>query len=52
METNASVITWFNNIQNKSQFKFLKFDIVNFNPSISKELLNMTYALRSHNGSI
>lgn len=36
----ASVVTWFNNIQDKEKYKFIKFDIVDFYPSISEELLN------------
>ena len=34
-----SVITWFNNLQNKQQLKFIQFDICDFYPSISKELI-------------
>ena len=36
----SSVITWFNNINNKSGCKFIKFDIVDFYPSISNQLLD------------
>ena len=36
----ASVISWFNNICNKQECKFMKFDIVDFYPSISENLLN------------
>jgi hypothetical protein len=35
----ASVIEWFQNIPNKNKCKFLKFDVVDFYPSISEELL-------------
>ena len=35
-----SVIEWFEAIQNKSKISFIKFDIVEFYPSISKELLS------------
>ena len=35
----SSVITWFKNIDSKSKSKFIKFDIVDFYPSISEELL-------------
>ena len=34
-----SVITWFKHINNKRASKFLKFDIVEFYPSISEDLL-------------
>ena len=34
------VITWFNNIENKSCYSFVQFDIVDFYPSISEELFN------------
>ena len=34
-----SVIDWFKKIQNKSNPKFIQFDVVNFYPSISSELL-------------
>ena len=34
-----SVIMWFNNIQDKKRFTFINFDIVDFYPSISEELL-------------
>ena len=34
-----SVITWFEHINNKQASKFLKFDIVEFYPSISEDLL-------------
>ena len=33
------VIEWFNKISNKNRFTFLQFDIVDFYPSISQELL-------------
>ena len=35
----SSVTAWFSNIPKKNECKFLKFDIVNFYPSITKELL-------------
>ena len=34
-----SVIEWFKAIKNKSKISFIKFDIAEFYPSISKELL-------------
>ena len=34
-----AVITWFQNIENKEISSFIKFDIVDFYPSISKDLL-------------
>ena len=41
-----SVINWFKNIENKKECKFLKFDIVDFYPSISENLLqrSLTFA--------
>ena len=33
------MITWFKNIKSKSSSSFIKFDIVDFYPSISKDLL-------------
>ena len=36
----ASVIKWFNAINNKQNSMFTKFDIVDFYPSISEDLLN------------
>ena len=33
------VITWFKSIENKRSSSFIKFDIVDFYPSITKELL-------------
>ena len=35
-----SVIEWFEAIKNKSKINFIKFDIVEFQPSISKKLLS------------
>ena len=39
-------MTWFKNIRNKISTKFIKFDIVDFYPSISEELLDkaLTFA--------
>ena len=35
----STVIQWFKNIKNKSECKFIQFDIVDFYPSISENLL-------------
>lgn len=35
----SSVLSWFSQIPNKTNCKFIKFDIVNFYPSISESLL-------------
>ncbi len=35
-----SVLAWFNSIPNKNQYSFIAFDVENFYPSISIELLN------------
>ena len=44
-----SVIEWFKAIKNKSKSSFIKFDIVEFYPSITKELLSkaIEYALKT-----
>ena len=36
----SSVIQWFNSIKCKSKSRFIKFDIAEFYPSISEDLLN------------
>ena len=36
----SAVITWFSNLPNKQQLRFIQFDICEFYPSISEELLN------------
>ena len=38
-KNSISVIEWFNSVADKSRAKFVKFDIVNFYPSISQDLL-------------
>ena len=38
-QNTQAVITWFKSIENKRSSSFIKFDIVNFYPSITKELL-------------
>ena len=38
-QNKEAVITWFKSIENKRTSSFIKFDIVDFYPSISKELL-------------
>ena len=35
----STVINWFKNIKNKKKYTFMQFDIEEFCPSISKELL-------------
>ena len=39
MENSFEVLGWFNNIKNKNLFTFMKFDVVDFYPSISNKLL-------------
>ena len=39
-KNSKSVIEWFNNIPNKDKYSFITFDIDNFYPSISEDLLN------------
>ena len=40
MEKSYSVIEWFNGIDNKMNKSFLSFDIAEFYPSITEELLD------------
>ena len=35
----SNVINWFNNIENKKDFSFIQFDIKEFYPSITEEIL-------------
>ena len=35
-----SVIDWFKSLENKPKYRFIKFDIVDFYPSITQELLS------------
>ena len=39
----ASILNWFNTISDKSNCKFLKFDIVEFYPLITEKLLTNTF---------
>ena len=45
-QNTQTVITWFKSIENKESSSFITFDIVDFYPSITKELLtkSMNYA--------
>ena len=36
----STIIEWFKAIKNKAKFRFIKFDITEFYPSISIELLD------------
>ncbi len=36
----AQVLNWFNSIDNKQQYAFIAFDVVDFYPSITIDLLN------------
>ena len=40
----ATVINWFKNLSDKHKRKFIKFDIAEFYPSISENLLNKSIA--------
>ena len=42
-----SVITWFESIQNKNRASFIQFDVCDFYPSITEELLNKALDLAS-----
>ena len=44
-----SVIAWFKNLSNKSTRSFITFDIVDFYPSISEELLREALESHHHN---
>ena len=46
MEKTSSVIAWFKQIPSKEKSKFIKFDIVDFYPLITEELLmkSLNYA--------
>ena len=39
-----TVINWFKNVSHKHKRKFIKFDIAEFNPSISETFLNKSIA--------
>ena len=43
----ATVINWFKNLSDKHKRKFIKFDIAEFYPSISENLLNKSIACSS-----
>ena len=48
----TSVIEWFKDIKNKQLHKFICFDIVEFYPSISQDLLNRALDFASHYDNI
>ena len=39
-ENTSNVIRWFKSIKNKQNFEFISFDIKDFYPTITKELLS------------
>ena len=47
-----SVLTWFNNIADKDQHSFIAFDVVDFYPSISIELLDAALDFASNYDNI
>ena len=47
-----AVLNWFNNIENKDDYSFIAFDVVEFYPSISIDLLNTALDFASHYDSI
>ena len=51
-KNSTSVIEWFKAIENKKQHNFICFDIVEFYPSISQDLLNRALDFASAYGSI
>jgi len=51
-QNSKSVIEWFKNIPNKRKCKFIQFDIEEFYPSISEELLNNSLKFASSHTDI
>ena len=51
-ENTKSVLTWFNNIADKDQHSFIAFDVVDFYPSISIELLDAALDFASNYDNI
>ena len=49
-QSTKQVINWFQGIQNKQRRKFLQFDIVEFYPSITEELLEKSFKFAERNG--
>ena len=47
-----SVLTWFNNIADKDQHSFIAFDVVDFHPSISIELIDAALDFASNYDNI
>ena len=47
-----AVLKWFNNIPNKQSHSFITFDIVDFYPSISQDLLTQALTFASQNDTI
>ena len=47
-----AVLNWFNSIENKETYSFIAFDVVDFYPSISIELLNAALEFASNYGNI
>ena len=47
-----AVLNWFNNISNKEQYSFIGFDVVDFYPSISLDLLNAAISFASKHVTI
>ena len=48
----SAVLEWFNNIENKSQYSFIAFDVVDFYPSISIDLLTAALDFASNYDNI
>ena len=51
-KTSSSVIEWFKAVENKKQHSFISFDIVEFYPSITQDLLNSALDIASAYDSI
>ena len=51
-ENTASAVAWFNSISNKDQYSFNTFDVVDFYPSISIDLLNAALDFASNYDNI
>ncbi len=48
----TAVLNWFNNVENKNQYSFIAFDVADFYPSISLDLLNAALDFASNYDNI
>ena len=52
LKNTEETIQWFKNLDNKKELQFIQFDIENYYPSISKELLDATLEFASQHTAI